>query len=442
MLFDDDDDGDDEGGVDGAMDEASPRRKPAGPAAALPSVIYGRQVDPRPRRRGMPSARHRGEQRSLEAMREHEAPGVATATGPVMAVAVSDCGALLAASTGDHVVRLYDHGTERLLREYRGHPRTPWALAFVAARGARPLLLASACLGGEVRLWHPQREAAFCVLLCRDDHDAAISVTSLSLHPRQDFLCYNRQHQVAIWDFGATLRALDAAGSEQRRQPGWPLPLSEQAAGVTCHSLETVDSKTPMVHLARWYPDGKRVLTGQRQTTPSAMPSSVVTQVLRTWTVLLRPAPAFAPAPTLEVEHVVAYTDRSVGLSSCGNYIAAYVHKRGLCVLSARKQDAGAVLHSVQLESQHALGAVTCVDISPSAAFVLVGFDWTDVEAVSASAEPRVALAVHRASGSMDCVNRVLSPSAHLNAALFHPTAGECCVYGTREGRCVTLRSV
>ena len=57
----------------------------------------------------------------------------------------------MASSHGDHTVRIVDCKTGRCLKTLRGHPRTPWCITFHPSSDE---LLASGCLGGQVRVWN------------------------------------------------------------------------------------------------------------------------------------------------------------------------------------------------------------------------------------------------------------------------------------------------
>lgn len=57
----------------------------------------------------------------------------------------------MASSHGDHTVRIVDCKTGECVDTLRGHPRTPWCLTFHPSSDE---LLASGCLGGQVRVWN------------------------------------------------------------------------------------------------------------------------------------------------------------------------------------------------------------------------------------------------------------------------------------------------
>lgn len=56
----------------------------------------------------------------------------------------------VASSHGDHTVRVSDIATGKIVRTLEGHPRTPWCLTYHPSSSH---ILASGCLGGQVRIW-------------------------------------------------------------------------------------------------------------------------------------------------------------------------------------------------------------------------------------------------------------------------------------------------
>ena len=57
---------------------------------------------------------------------------------------------LLASTHGDHNIYITEVKTGKCVRTLSGHPRTPWCIAF---HPNYPMVLASGCLGGYVRVW-------------------------------------------------------------------------------------------------------------------------------------------------------------------------------------------------------------------------------------------------------------------------------------------------
>ena len=56
----------------------------------------------------------------------------------------------VASTHGDHSVRVTDIATGKCLHTLRGHPRTPWSIAYHPSYSN---IVASGCLGGQVRIW-------------------------------------------------------------------------------------------------------------------------------------------------------------------------------------------------------------------------------------------------------------------------------------------------
>jgi len=56
----------------------------------------------------------------------------------------------VASTHGDHSIQVTDLASGKLVRTLTGHPRTPWSLAFHPSSSH---ILASGCLGGQVRIW-------------------------------------------------------------------------------------------------------------------------------------------------------------------------------------------------------------------------------------------------------------------------------------------------
>lgn len=59
----------------------------------------------------------------------------------------------------DHLIKISDCYTLRVLYNLSGHRRTPWCVAFHPKLSS---ILASGCLGGEVRLWHLDVSISCC----------------------------------------------------------------------------------------------------------------------------------------------------------------------------------------------------------------------------------------------------------------------------------------
>jgi activator-of-BECN1-regulated-autophagy protein 1 len=66
-----------------------------------------------------------------------------------IAIAMSCNGVTFATTHGDHTVKVFDFGSGQQIRNFSGHPRTPWTLKY---HPTDPNIIASGCLGFQVRL--------------------------------------------------------------------------------------------------------------------------------------------------------------------------------------------------------------------------------------------------------------------------------------------------
>lgn len=64
-----------------------------------------------------------------------------------ISISVSHDGNYFATTHGDHTVKVFMYHTFKLVREFRGHPRTPWTVKFHPKDSDK---VASGCLGCQV----------------------------------------------------------------------------------------------------------------------------------------------------------------------------------------------------------------------------------------------------------------------------------------------------
>ena len=94
-----------------------------------------------------------------------------------IAISFSEDGTYVATTNGDHTVKIFNFSTNSLERVFEGHSRTPWTVKFHPRNSN---VLASGCLGSEVRVW--DIALGKCVAFLQK----ANSIISLSFHPMGD----------------------------------------------------------------------------------------------------------------------------------------------------------------------------------------------------------------------------------------------------------------
>ncbi|GFS08067.1 activating molecule in BECN1-regulated autophagy protein 1 [Elysia marginata] len=98
-----------------------------------------------------------------------------------------------AASThGDHTVRVTDVLTGKCTHILTGHPRTPWCLAFNPASDD---ILASGCLGGEVRIWDLRGRGSEVL----QNPSKGQVITSLAFSPSGDAVVFATLNKIYFW---------------------------------------------------------------------------------------------------------------------------------------------------------------------------------------------------------------------------------------------------
>ncbi|KAL3911930.1 MAG: hypothetical protein SGILL_007088 [Bacillariaceae sp.] len=120
-----------------------------------------------------------------------------TATQPSACKAVSTIsiafapdGHTQASTHGDHTVKITNCADGALLQELVGHPRTPWTVKYHPVDGN---LVASGCLGHQVRVWHwPSGQ---CLQMIRLE----FAIISLSFHPTGQVLAVANGTRLHFW---------------------------------------------------------------------------------------------------------------------------------------------------------------------------------------------------------------------------------------------------
>lgn len=99
----------------------------------------------------------------------------------------------MASSHGDHTVRISDCKTFKCTKTLKGHPRTPWCITF---HPSSDQLLASGCLGGQVRVWNLETGESEVYT----PPDKAV-IASLAFHPTDHVLLIATSNKLLFWSW-------------------------------------------------------------------------------------------------------------------------------------------------------------------------------------------------------------------------------------------------
>lgn len=107
-----------------------------------------------------------------------------------ISIAFSPDAATMASTHGDHTVKISCCHTGRLLQSLEGHPRTPWTVKY---HPFEPEIVASGCLGHQVRLWNWTTKT--CLQMVRLE----FAIISLSFHPTGKVLAVANGTRLHFW---------------------------------------------------------------------------------------------------------------------------------------------------------------------------------------------------------------------------------------------------
>ena len=99
----------------------------------------------------------------------------------------------IASAHGDHTVRVTLLATGACTHVLRGHPRSPWCIAFHPCQND---LLASGCLGGQVRIWDLRGGGSELWTA-----PTATVIASLTFHPTDQLLVIATHNELFFWDW-------------------------------------------------------------------------------------------------------------------------------------------------------------------------------------------------------------------------------------------------
>lgn len=107
-----------------------------------------------------------------------------------ISVAFSPDAKTMASTHGDHTVKISCCNTGKLLQSLEGHPRTPWTVKYHPSDSE---ILASGCLGHQVRIWNWTEKT--CLQMVRLEY----AIISLSFHPTGQILAIANGTRLHFW---------------------------------------------------------------------------------------------------------------------------------------------------------------------------------------------------------------------------------------------------
>ncbi|CAH0725953.1 unnamed protein product, partial [Brenthis ino] len=102
-------------------------------------------------------------------------------------------GTKVASTHGNHNVYVSELASGKHVRILKGHPRTPWCIAF---HPSHPQLIGSGCLGGQVRVWDISSGGSE-VWNVRNE----TVIASIAFHPREQLLVIATFNELYFWDW-------------------------------------------------------------------------------------------------------------------------------------------------------------------------------------------------------------------------------------------------
>ncbi|XP_017798030.1 PREDICTED: activating molecule in BECN1-regulated autophagy protein 1-like [Habropoda laboriosa] len=120
---------------------------------------------------------------------EYDLPGIPKAT---FLMVFSPDGTKMASAHGNHSVYITEVATGKNIKILSGHPRTPWCIAFHPSSSQ---ILASGCLGGQVRVWDLTDSSKVW------NAESQTVIASLAFHPSEKLLVIATNNEIHFWDW-------------------------------------------------------------------------------------------------------------------------------------------------------------------------------------------------------------------------------------------------
>ena len=155
-----------------------------------------------------------------------------------ISIAFSPDSATMASTHGDHTVKITCCSSGRLLQTLEGHPRTPWTVKY---HPKNPNIVASGCLGHQVRVWNWKENT--CLQMIRLE----FAIISLSFHPSGDILAIANGTRLHFWGYASN------TSPENERHPQQPRNF---------RGMLTEVEQRHMLRCVHFPPDGGTIIVG------------------------------------------------------------------------------------------------------------------------------------------------------------------------------------
>jgi len=178
-----------------------------------------------------------------------------------ISVAFSPDAKTMASTHGDHTIKITTCGSGHLLETLIGHPRTPWTVKY---HPINPNIVASGCLGHQVRLWN--WTTGTCLHMIRLEY----AIISLSFHPRGEVIAIANGSRLHFWSMEGLM---DPATLPNAKQVGSTTPhqVTPESISSSSHqqqvplqrrgTLIEIEQRH-MLRCVHFPPDGKSVIVG------------------------------------------------------------------------------------------------------------------------------------------------------------------------------------
>lgn len=194
------------------------------------------------------------DERGADGQRPSSSKAVST-----ISIAFSPDSLTMASTHGDHSVKITSCGSGNLLQTLDGHPRTPWTVKYHPKDSS---ILASGCLGHQVRVWN--WKSAVCLHMIRLE----FAIISLSFHPTGKVLAIANGTRLHFWALDGKLKL--STDTEQRN--GHPEEetvnsqtnddTNQQRSSQQRRGLLTEVEQRHMLRCVHFPPNGDKVIVG------------------------------------------------------------------------------------------------------------------------------------------------------------------------------------